>query len=1061
MEYLNDLDFLTSLMENRHRTVYAKIILLNLDGTQNTEVVGYVTGGSINVDGSSAVRRSCNITMITKEVNINDNDWTLRTRFQVQIGLLNTLRLQYPNYGDENHIVWFPQGTFVITSFSSSLNTNSYTLNIGGQDKMCLLNGEVSGTLTAETDFGSYTQVYNDGTEEKILLTIKEIIWSAIHTYAQEPNENIIVDIPDDMGLKLLEYRGDKPLYLLITPDTQIENMTIYADQKSDFGQEIGSLSSYWEPGNLANNNTPTAGETFPIGGTSYQVRRIEYGETAGYEKTDLVYAGDLIAAVGETVVSILDKIKAMLGDYEYFYDIDGKFVFQRKKTYLKTFWNDDKIEIPQGDEQYAYIFNDLSLFTAVSDAPNLKNVKNDFSVWGVKKSITGNELPIHMRIAIDVKPIKYFSPWQEIEYTIEEYDWRELIYQMAIDYYAHNKDADFEERLSTSNPDLVIDGRTGYEQYYTDLQGFWRQLYNPYHKNEYKQVDYRSTNKTLYTHPWIDITDQLARYPENQWYVSKDGVFIRWLDSLALIPNENEGYTILENGTKQLINNNPISLRNLYVYNTALDTYTKLLDQSLLKKEKSYYVKEILEDGTESIIPLSRSSWSRDVGLEKLYYKNLTKKFPFFEPLVSNRNIMHLLQWAASSSGLYLNGLYLNGTDLIETLEIVSKQDRVITYTANHEWRGVSELKALYDALNNAKRVRYNTQKGAAAGEEMKTWGFSTKGQPLIYLKEIRYKSLEEEPDYGLYIDNLGQKTLLTDYLSNHLLPNRTKILDEFDIYTIHQDDKNTITYNSPIDTLSFKRDELRVQVVKKIEGATTEIEIITYQPFYTQVSPENETIYTIASSSYTLAPEVKPQFETYYATNWKGELLKDIAYKRPIAYYQSMTPYGPDAWHEQVYTAPENLLFWFNFLDPTANEELTKYACRSIGIRNLAKNDNGVGAIYYPKAPNAYYGTVFQLPTNMQDYFTISSQKKSAYEELDTLLYNHTYVADSLTLTSVPLYNLTPNVKIKLEDTEHNLTGDYLIDKLSIPLNYNGTMTINLTKAPAPIVEDLDEND
>jgi hypothetical protein len=43
---------------------------------------------------------------------------------------------------------------------------------------------------------------------------------------------------------------------------------------------------------------------------------------------TDLTYAGDLIANVGETLTSVLDKIKNMLGNYEYFYDVDGRFVF-------------------------------------------------------------------------------------------------------------------------------------------------------------------------------------------------------------------------------------------------------------------------------------------------------------------------------------------------------------------------------------------------------------------------------------------------------------------------------------------------------------------------------------------------------------------------------------------------------------------------------------------------------------------------------------------------------------------------------------------------------------
>jgi hypothetical protein len=57
-------------------------------------------------------------------------------------------------------------------------------------------------------------------------------------------------------------------------------------------------------------------------------VAKIENGETVGYRSTDLTYAGDLISNTNETLTSIYDKIVAMLGNYEYFYDINGKFIF-------------------------------------------------------------------------------------------------------------------------------------------------------------------------------------------------------------------------------------------------------------------------------------------------------------------------------------------------------------------------------------------------------------------------------------------------------------------------------------------------------------------------------------------------------------------------------------------------------------------------------------------------------------------------------------------------------------------------------------------------------------
>jgi hypothetical protein len=65
--------------------------------------------------------------------------------------------------------------------------------------------------------------------------------------------------------------------------------------------------------------------------GNGFTVAKIKYGMTVGYRLTDLTYAGDLILNVGENVTTLLDKIVQMLGDYEYFFDLNGDFWFQRK----------------------------------------------------------------------------------------------------------------------------------------------------------------------------------------------------------------------------------------------------------------------------------------------------------------------------------------------------------------------------------------------------------------------------------------------------------------------------------------------------------------------------------------------------------------------------------------------------------------------------------------------------------------------------------------------------------------------------------------------------------
>lgn len=53
-----------------------------------------------------------------------------------------------------------------------------------------------------------------------------------------------------------------------------------------------------------------------------------------------------------------------------------------------------------------------------------------------------------------------------------------------------------------------------------------------------------------------------------------------------------------------------------------------------------------------------------------------------------------------------------------------------------------------------------------------------------------------------------------------------------------------------------------------------------------------------------------------------------------------------------------------------------------------------------------------------------------------------------DSITLTSLPIYYLEPNTRIFVQYDDNQIYGDYIISRLSIPLTYNGTMSITATK-------------
>jgi len=79
----------------------------------------------------------------------------------------------------------------------------------------------------------------------------------------------------------------------------------------------------------------------------------------------------------------------------------------------------------------------------------------------------------------------------------------------------------------------------------------------------------------------------------------------------------------------------------------------------------------------------------------------------------------------------------------------------------------------------------------------------------------------------------------------------------------------------------------------------------------------------------------------------------------------------------------------------------------------------------------------------------FSISAQGKSAKDKLDELIYQHGYCVESATINAIPIYYLEPNVRIYVHDEDTGLDGEYVVSKITLPLAYNGTMSITATKA------------
>lgn len=540
--------FLQQLDAYPHKTTHIRLIAIDYLDRPIEAIEGRVTSGNISISGESAIQRTCSLSIVAAEgSHITDSSWAFKNKFKVEIGVENDID---PSY---EPIIWFKQGTFIVKSFSKNVQKDgSISVSISGMDKMCMLNGNIGGTLLSDVNFGEIDEVQANGTVITSKVELYTLIQQAIQQFGNERLENIIINDLPKYGYELWTYRGDEPMYMLRTAgkDGQIVNFT--TDQSASLGGMLCStIPKYYSTNTL----DPTYNDdAYNLNG--YNIVKIEYGETGGYAPTPMVYAGDLIENAGSTVTTVLDKIAKMLGAYEYFYNVEGQFVFQRKKNYIQEIFSptDGVVSMPTVlVSPYSYEFNDKSLMTSLSYTPAIDKIKNDFAVWGTTKGNGGAELPIHARCAIQVKPTKYVS-FSGVEYIASDSydssnaqsikcDWRELIYQMADDFLKNNAKQEFIPTIMANNPILssvpqgenpvqVRNGKTGYEQYYTDINGFWRQLYNPsptaeeeelYYKKDFNDhMNWRCWNKSIHTDPnslkfWFDFLDpgtgELSQY--------------------------------------------------------------------------------------------------------------------------------------------------------------------------------------------------------------------------------------------------------------------------------------------------------------------------------------------------------------------------------------------------------------------------------------------------------------------------------------------------------------------------------------------------------------------
>ena len=409
--YLYDNQFLTEFDKEVKKVQYIRIEALDFTKESVLATIeGKATAGSCTFSGTSNMRRVANCTLLVDKEGIRQAGYSdyqqyynilnvsslisVNKKIRLYTGFKNTLAYKYPQYSQYN-IIWFPLGTYVIKTANTSKNNSGINISLTLNDKCALLNGDLGGVFPAGATLSELEEysITADGTVQREVkkLLIKDIIrYIVVEFGGEDPGNILIADVPDSI-IKVMKWTGSEPLYYL---EDQTSGSKFFLETNQITGLEV--KGSY------------------------------EYGQDVCYVNEPFVYPGKLECNAGETVASVLDKIKNTLGNYEWFYDINGRFVFQEIKNYLNTSLSKTLLELSPSD--YSVIPNlsssvftfgkeEKNLISSISNNPQYQNIKNDFIVWGNVKTGTGVDKPIRYHLVLGEKPQISLDKYEAIVY--------------------------------------------------------------------------------------------------------------------------------------------------------------------------------------------------------------------------------------------------------------------------------------------------------------------------------------------------------------------------------------------------------------------------------------------------------------------------------------------------------------------------------------------------------------------------------------------------------------------------------------------------------------------
>lgn len=167
-------------------------------------------------------------------------------------------------------------------------------------------------------------------------------------------------------------------------------------------------------------------------------------------------------------------------------------------------------------------------------------------------------------------------------------------------------------------------------------------------------------------------------------------------------------------------------------------------------------------------------------------------------------------------------------------------------------------------------------------------------------------------------------------------------------------------------------------------------------------------------------------------------------------------------------VKIAPEKLRYWLDIIDTSAGVGV--YGVNRIGRRTIAQENTKINQVFEGKIPDLVFientGQPQEMIENTQYYISIGQAYSfvnpdqlqyfqevnsfgTCYESVRAMLYNNLIYNATASLTTIPILYLDVNKVVHLNFPELGVTGDFVINNISMQFGNNPTMSLSLNEA------------